>query len=631
MTPDPAERRLAAIMFTDIVGYTTLMAESEAKGHRVRERHRQVLRPLVERYGGTWVQDVGDESLSSFPSAVDAVNCALAIQATLVEEPELHVRIGIHVGDVVMREGSLHGDGVNLAARIRPLAEPGGVCVSDEVQHAIQNQENLTTHSLGARELKNVPRAVEAWWITRSPSGLPPIRSLAVLPLENLSGDPEQEYFADGMTEALIGDLAKIGALRVISRTSVMQYRHAPKSLPDIARELDVEGIIEGTVKRDGDRVRITAQLIDARDDRHLWSERYDRELRDILALHSDVARAVAEQVRLELTPEEEARLHTKRSVDPEAHDSYLRGLEFRSSVGLAQGWAPASIAQFERAIVLDSKFAEAYAALAQARFYLGTTGYVPSELPKAREAARTALDLDDRLGEAHAVLAAVRLWHDWDFPGARRAYARALELSPGNPTALNNYAWYLILVEKRTEEALDLFEKISRVAPLDPFHRQRRPRSFVFARQYDRALAEVERVRAQDPEYAEIDIAVLYFMRGRLEEAQRMLVAAWKRCGPPCKWQAEAMEQGWVEGGWEGSVHALLEAATEREETSPYLVAFFYNLIGATDDTFVWLERGYREREPMMINLNSYPSWDPLRSDTRFQDLLRRIGFPES
>jgi class 3 adenylate cyclase/TolB-like protein len=304
-----AERRLAAIMFTDIVGYTALMAESEERGRRVRGRHVAAVRPLVERYHGEWIEQTGDESLSTFGSAVDAVNCALATQAALRDDPELRVRIGVHQGDVAFEDGRVLGDGVNVAARIRPLAEPGGVAISDEVQHAVQNRENVATRSLGQHELKNVRRPIEVfavfgtaepprpvsrpapeptrrrlplawavaalvvlaigagWWLYRSATIAGPIRSIAVLPLENLSGDPEQEYFADGMTEALIQDLAKIGSLRVTSRTSVMQYKRARKPLPQIARDLGVDGVLEGSVMRDDDRVRITVQLIEATSD----------------------------------------------------------------------------------------------------------------------------------------------------------------------------------------------------------------------------------------------------------------------------------------------------------------------------------------------------------------------------
>ena len=404
---DPLERRLAAIMFTDIVGYTALMAGDESSGHRVRARQGQVLRPLVEQYGGEWVQHVGDETLSSFPSAVDAANCALAIQAALHDESELRVRIGIHVGDVVVSEGSVHGDGVNIASRIRPLAEPGGICVSDEVQHAIRSQPNIEAVPLGEHELKNVGRpvavfalsgtaaaprpparfsalraarsrirvgsvasavlllAVAGWWLNRPGVDVSSVRSIAVLPLESLSDDPEQGYFAAGMTEALIGDLARISSLRVISRTSVMRYRDTDKSIKEIAGELDVDSVLEGTVAREGNRVRITVQLIDARSDHHLWAQSYERDLRGVLALQTQVAREVAGQIRLELTPEDEARLGTDPPVDPRAHEEYLRGrvLYWRNT--------PAdmltAIEHFEEAVRIDPDYALGYAGLADA------------------------------------------------------------------------------------------------------------------------------------------------------------------------------------------------------------------------------------------------------------------------
>jgi TolB-like protein len=460
-----------------------------------------------------------------------------------------------------------------------------------------------------------------------------PIRSIAVLPLENLSGDPEQEYFADGMTEAPFGDLARIGSLRVISRTSVMQYKRAPKPLREIAKELDVNGIIEGTVMRAGDRVRITAQLIDARNDDHLWAESYERELRDVLALQGEIARAVAEQVRLQLTPEEQAALTTNRSVDPRAYDAYLRGLQRRGPSSLALRWAPRAVEQFERAVELDPEFAEGWAALATARVWLGSSAWnlrLRPELAKAREAAERTLELDGRLGEAHAALGAVRLHYDWDFPEARLAYERGVQLSPSDPTALNNYALYLMTVG-RTEEALAVTERIMRIAPLDLHWRAIRLRNLYWARQYERALEELERLRELEPDFADYEIGSIYFMLGRLEEAHRAIMAAEERCGAPCDPLREARERGWAEGGWEGAQGAVLEVLTDAEDFSPYVIAILYTQIGETDAAFAWLERGYRERDPLMTGLNFWPIWDPLRSDPRFDDLLRRIGFPES
>jgi TolB-like protein/class 3 adenylate cyclase/tetratricopeptide (TPR) repeat protein len=671
------ERRLAGIMFTDIVGYTALMAESEAKGLRAREQHRAVLGPLAERYRGQIVDENGDELVLSFPSALDAVNCALAVQAELRDDPELRLRIGVHLGDVVFEAGRVYGDGVNVASRIRPLAEPGGICVSDEVQHSIQNQENIETRSLGEHELKNVPRSVQvfavtgmasvprpavaaaharerrtgrwaagaavglvvvvlgAWWWAQSVPDLAPIRSIAVLPLENLSGDPEQEYFADGMTEALIGELAKLGSLRVISRTSVGRYKQSDKSLPEIAAELAVAGVVEGTVLREGERIRVTAQLIDARSDTHVWNDTYDREMSGVLALQSDVAHAVAEAVGAVLTGEERVTPMARPHVDPRAYDAYLRGLEARGSgaSALVGVWAPRAIDEFERAVELDPDFAEAYAALAFAREWLGNNPFdvrYRREFPKAREAAQRALELDDRLGAAHAVLGSLLVNHEWDFEAGRRALARAVQLSPSDPTALNHYAWYLIVVE-RTEEAFGVMERLLRVAPFDGFYRGIRVRNFSWARQDERVLEELARVRELDPDFVELEVAVTYFKLGRLEEAHLAHVAFYERCGPPCDWMLEAIQRGWSDGRWNASIRTLAEAAGEREGYSPWLVAYWYSMIGETDEALDWLERGYREHDPVMVLSKALPVFDPLRSDPRFDDLLRRIGFPES
>ncbi len=335
-----AERRLAAIMFTDIVGYTALMAKSEEKALRARERHRALVRPLVQRYRGEAIEVRGDESLSVFPSVLDAVNCGLAMQAEIEREPELALHIGIHLGDIVLRRGEVSGDGVNIASRICALSDGATLYVSEEVHQAVRNQPNFEATPVGEHQLKNVGRPVHVFRVhgeAGAPSPEPtstaapargPIQSLAVLPLEDLSGDPSQEYFADGMTEALIGDLAQIGSLRVISRTSIMQYKGARRPLPEIARELNVEGIIEGTVLRAGERVRITAQLIRASTDEHIWAERYDRDLTDVLALQSEVAEAVAREVEASLTPQERVRLAHVPVISPEAHDAYLKGRE---------------------------------------------------------------------------------------------------------------------------------------------------------------------------------------------------------------------------------------------------------------------------------------------------------------
>ena len=582
----------------------------------IQEIHRRSLWQVLGIYlGGAWVALQGIEALVSvlgLPEWVPGVALVALIVGLPIVLATAFVQEGVGAGEAPAEAPApSEADGVTLLLTWKNVVL-GGVLVI-----ALAGVGVAGWLLLGGQ-------------ISRGPEA---IRSIAVLPLENLSGDPEQEYFADGMTEAVISEFARLGALRVISRTSVMQYKGARQPLPEIARALGVQGVVEGSVFRAGDRVRITLQLIDARDDSHVWAQSYERDLSNVLALQSEIARAVAEQIRIELTPEEQAALESSRSVDPRAYDAYLRGLQLRGQADLVMGWGPAAIKEFERAVELDPDLAEGYAALAQVRLYLGILGgssQYRTEYSKAREAAQKALKLDHQLADAHATLGHVRVDADWDFAGARQAFEQALRLSPNDPAALNAYAWYLLQVEGRTDEALDLSERILRVAPLDLFYRSEQAGLFYMARQYDRALEEVERIRKLDPDSATITAGVTYLRLGRLEEAYSAYLAFFERCGAPCEWQRDAWERGWAEGGPEGAARDFLEVAAHKEGISPYLVATIYAGIGETDEAFAWLERACSERDPQISSLKSDPGLDSLRSDPRYHDLIRRIGFPE-
>ena len=381
--------------------------------------------------------------------------------------------------------------------------------------------------------------------------------------------------------------------------------------------------------------MRITAQLIDARSDTHLWSGRYDRELSDVLVLQSDVARAVAKQVRLELTPSEQAALEGSRPVDPQAHDEYLRALHLMGSGGLARVAGGRAIEHLQRAVELDPGFAEGHAQLARGHVWLAMYAFSTEktvDLRKAREAAQRALELDDRQGHAYASLGMVRFVQDWDFPGASPLFERAVELAPSDPYVLESYAHYLSAVG-RSEEALGISERLLRIAPLDLHWRARCGYWFFFTRRYDRALEEGLRIKEMDPDFGATYLVLyqVYLSLGRLDDAHRALITYYEKCGPPCDMLREALERGWAKDGWEGALRNWLAAVAQIPGFSPFVIGIHYALLGEVDQAFAWLERGYRERDTAMTALKMFPRSDPLRSDPRFDDLLRRIGFPES
>jgi TolB-like protein/DNA-binding winged helix-turn-helix (wHTH) protein/Flp pilus assembly protein TadD len=458
------------------------------------------------------------------------------------------------------------------------------------------------------------------------------IQSIAVLPLENLSGDASQNYFADGMTDELITDLAQISALRVISRTSVMVYKGARKPLPQIARELSVDAVVEGTVLRSGDQVRITAQLIEASTDKHLWSQSYEGELRDTLALQNRVARAIADQIRINLTPREQAALKNAKAVDPESYESYLKGRYFwnkRTADGLK-----AARAYFNQAIEEDPKYPQAYSGLADTYALLGDWQYAvmtPKEsFPKAKAAAIKALELDGSLGEAHNSLAFVLDGFDWDFEAAGKEFQRAIELSPGYATAHHWYAWHLSLLG-RFDEAIAEMKKAQNLDPLSLIINADLAELLVLAHHYDESIAQSRKTIEMDPNFAlaHNQLGQAYLQQHIYGEAVTELKKAVQLSSdsPTC---IANLARAYVASGRRNEAEKLLDDLKKRSN-SAYSnapeIAIVYVSLGDTDQAMNWLERGYEERFNPGVLLR--PGFDPLRSDARFEELLRRIGLP--
>jgi len=474
--------------------------------------------------------------------------------------------------------------------------------------------------------------AILSVWLFRSRGRAPTgIRSLAVLPLDNLSADTSQNYFADGMTDELITDLAQISALRVISRTSVMVYKGARKPLPQIARELNVDAVVEGTVLRSGDQVRITAQLIDASTDKHLWSQSYEGDLRDTLALQNSVARAIADQIQINLTPQEQAALKSTKVVNPEAYESYLKGRYFwnkRTADGLK-----VALAYFNQAIEEDPKYAQAYSGLADTYVLLGDWEYgvlTPNEaFPKAKAAAIKALELDNTLSDAHTSLASLGMF-DWDWRSAGEEFRRAIELNPGYATAHQWYAWHLNLLGRKSEAIAEM-RKAESLDPLSLIISADMADVLFVVGLYDESIRQSRKTLEMDPNFAiaHFELGQAYAQKRMYSEAIAELQRAIALSGSSTTFTSN-LAYAYAVSGRRNEALKILNDSTGRSNgfSDASEIALIYTGLGDNDQAMAWLDKAYSERFNPSILLR--PGFDPLRSDSRFQSLVHRVGLPQ-
>ena len=678
-------RKLAAIMFADMMGYTAMMQEDEARAKLLRNRQKKTLETLIPAHNGTIIQFFGDGTLSMFDSSADAVRCGIAIQHELQKEPLVKLRIGIHSGDVVYDKEGIYGDCVNLASRIESLSVPGAVLFSGKVNDEIKNQRDLQTHSLGKFNLKNVKQPLEVYAAANEGLVVPlpahitgklsqenfslssmlkkrkvrlialvvlatfitliialfyrtsgksssVIDSIAVLPLENLSGNPEQEYFVSGMHETLISELSKISSLKVISRTSTLQYKDTKKTMPEIARELGVKALIEGSVIREGDIVRITVQLIDGTTDKHLWADKFDRELRSILSLHSEVAQKIAEAIKIKLSPQDKVRLVTAQAVNPRAYEFYLTGRHYwnqRTLLSYKQ-----AIESYKKALEQDSSYAQAHAAMADCYILLGEQGGMPQKEAglQANNSIQKALALNDKLAEAYSSLGVWKLSYEWNWAESEKAFKKAIDLNPGYAIT---YQWYgrTLGFIGRYDEAIKLLEKAKKLDPLSPVIVAYIGQVHIYAKQYNKAEVVLQDALKVHPNHSLIlhNIGELYIAQGRYIEA----IA-------PLNQSAEMS----ISGHYKAMLGYAYAMANRREEAKSILkellnhsdsglisgfnLAAVYLALGEKEQSFSQLEKGYEQRDVWMKELKAWPWFDTLRNETRYKDLIRRMNFPE-
>ena len=497
-------RQLAAIMFSDMTGYTALMQQNEQSAKIKRRRLKEVLENSVSIHNGKILQYYGDGALSIFNSAIDGVNCAVEIQQILQMDPKVEVRIGIHSGDISIEEDTIYGDGVNLASRVESLGVPGSVFISEKVYDEIKNQDNITAREMGYFELKNVIKPVRIFAIDNKGLVVPsrdelkgktkqPNNKLAVLPFVNMSADPENEYFSDGITEELLNAFTKVDGLQVTSRTSSFAFKGKNTDIREIGIQLNVDRILEGSVRKSGNRVRITAQLINTADGYHIWSENFDRDITDIFEVQDEISSIIVNKCRVNLTAKEhEEKLVKVPTQNLEAYTLFLKGLHFYNKITPKN--VKKSIEFFDKAIEHEPDYAYAYAMAAEAYAFLGSTGQMqPGEaFAVVHKYSDKALQLDISLSAGYAAKGSAFLLYDWKWKEAYESLLKAIELNPAATDAYQLLSFYYLITGRR-KDAVDIMEKALQADPLSPIVHKSLADAYLFAGRADDALKQAE------------------------------------------------------------------------------------------------------------------------------------------
>jgi adenylate cyclase len=653
-------RQLAAIMFTDIEGYTAIMQRDEQKAILLKNRHREILKREHELNNGRVIQFYGDGTLSIFHSAVQAVQCALQMQKEFRDDPSVPVRIGLHVGDIIFDDNQVFGDGVNLASRVESLSVPGAVLISDRVNDEIINHPEFNTVSLGIYKLKNIERSVEIFALdhpdlivplqnslqgkTDNKKNLPPPKnpisprfknSIAVLPFLNMSNDPDQDYFGEGVAEEILNSLSTLKQLKVAGRASSFQFHGKRADLKEIGQKLGVATVLEGSIRKQSNRVRVTVQLINIDNGFQLWSERYDRDMDDIFAIQDEIALSITEKLKLTLFEHDRKKITKNATSNTEAYELYLKG---RFYVNRRGGAIITSIKYFQLALELDPAYALAHSGFADANLMAASYGLMdPLEAgPKAKEAAETAIRLNPALCEPYCSLAFYHTSCDWNFKEAKRNFLKCLELNPSYSQAhswygLNFSAWAMgdfITAEKHGRKAIEL-EPLSSICYglLGPIlHIQGK---------YAETVATCRKGLELDP-YA--FICNFYFGWAHIslkkyKEGIEIFEKIIKISNGHHFVQAALCIAYKLNGEEEKAVRLYyeLKEKSKREYVACTLIGLAAAYLGNIEEALVYLEKGFDSRDPILLSVK-HERWvtPELRAHPYFTQLLEQIGFPE-
>ncbi|WP_162054653.1 adenylate/guanylate cyclase domain-containing protein [Pontibacter pamirensis] len=643
-------RQLAAIMFTDIVGYTALMGDDEQKALDLLDKNRTLQQSLIQKFGGRWIKELGDGVLASFPNAADAVHCAISIQQGCTAIPGLTLRIGIHSGDVMFEYNDVFGDSVNIAARLQTLAPIGGTWISEQVYKSIANYKDIDARLVGKETLKHVKEPIRVYEVQAknkvaepAKSTLPskeqakaaPPKSIAVLAFVNMSNDPEQEYFSDGMAEEIINSLQHLQDLKVAGRTSSFQFKGKNIDLREVGEKLGVNSVLEGSVRKYGDRLRITAQLIDVADGFHLWSEKYDRNMDDVFAIQDEIALAITEQLKVTLLGSDREKIIKTSTQNTRAYELYLKGRFYTNRRGSS---ILPGLEYFKQAIALDPKYALAYAGYADANILMAFYSFSPGKeaLKEVKSAAEMAIKLDETLGEPYCALAMYYLHYKRNWNEVRKNHIKAINL---NPNYAQSHSWYgmnlLNWIEGNFEEAEKEGQLAIRLEPLSAIDHADYAWTLYTGQKYNEALNVAQKgIDLDNSSFLSHRIAGLcYLALERYEEAVNtfsFLMTTSNRH----QHAVNSLIWAYCANGHIRDARALMQELEQRS-TTEYIAGTYAGVsaahLGDIETALTYLEHASQDRDPIVIQLK-YSPFVPalLRDNAEFQNLLERIGFPE-
>ena len=641
-------RQLAAIMFTDMVGYTSLMGDDEHKAFELLNKNRQLQKPLIEQYYGQLIKELGDGILATFNTVTDAVACACSIMKAVDSIDDLQVRIGIHQAEVIFENNDVFGDGVNIASRLQSIAPVGGICISETVRSNIANKKEIKTRFVKEEILKHVKEPMRIYEIVidaarsqpfiRSANNqvreIMPQKSIAVLPFINMSSDPDQEYFSDGMAEEILNSLSHLKNLKVAGRTSSFQFKGKNIDLREVGEKLGVSTILEGSVRRQGNKLRITAQLINVEDGFHLWSEKYDRNMDDIFAIQDEIALAITEKLEVILLEKEKAIITKIYTDNTEAYEFYLRGRFYLNKRFLFQ-----SLEQFRKAIQIDPHFAKAHAGLADAYVILGFYNYLPAKevMLKAREAADAAINLDNSLCEPYCSLGMYYASYEWNWREAKNNFLKSIQL---NPLYVQSHVWfghyYLCWIEGKVEEGE---RQLNIAIELEPYNAMSYINKFgvlLTAGKLEEAFITAKQGYDMDPDsvIGNRIMGLAYCYKRQYAEAASYLEFASKLSNYAAFNQVDLINL-YASMGLEQKAKTVMEDLKERLRHGTYvsscIMSFAEGFLGNIDEALQWLERSFDEHDAYLCILKYYPFVPvKLRQDTRFNYFVARMNFPE-